>query len=292
MRRLIIGCGYLGGRVARSWCARGDDVLALTRSRDHARTLEREGVQPIVGNVLDVETLKHLPVADTVLYAVGYDRSAPASKREVYVAGLRNVLDELPPNSGRLIYISSTSVYGHSGGEWIDESSPCQPTSEGGQICRDAEIIARERFSGQRGVSVLRLSGIYGPQRLAARVESLRQQRKIAGDPDGWLNLIHVDDARSSVLTCADMEVPSDTLLVSDNEPLKRRDYYARLCAAIKAPLPVFADATAAGVDSRDLGKRCSNRRLHNELGIELAYPTLTQGLPTAIEADSAFTRH
>lgn len=279
MRRLIIGCGYLGLRVARAWREAGDDVWALTRSADHAAQFEQQGITPLLGDVLDRDSLRQLPETETVLHAVGYDRSAAAGKREVYVTGLANVLQALPAGCRRLIYVSSTSVYGQSQGEWVDETSPCEPTSEGGRICRDAEQVARDNFRGAGGVSVLRLSGIYGPGRLAARIEALRQQRPIAGHPDGWINLIHVDDARQVVQTCATISEPVDTLLVSDDEPMRRRDYYSRLTAALGVPEAIFT-----GEDG-DLGKRCSNRRLREHLGVELAYPTFAAGLPTAIEA-------
>jgi nucleoside-diphosphate-sugar epimerase len=279
VRRLIIGCGYLGQRVARAWLEAQDEVWALTRSTDHAARFEQLGISPLLGDVLDRNSLRHLPEVDTVLHAVGYDRSATADKREVYVTGLANVLESLPVGCRRLIYVSSTSVYGQSQGEVVDETSPCDPTSEGGHICHDAEQVARERFRGTEGVSVLRLSGIYGPGRLAARVDSLRQQRPIAAHPDGWINLIHVEDARQVVQTCADLTTPLDTLLVSDDEPLRRRDYYAALTAALGVP-----DAVFAGDDEADLGKRCSNRRLREELGVELTYPTFACGLSSAIE--------
>lgn len=279
MRRLIIGCGYLGQRVARAWREQGDDVWALTRSSDHAARFEQLGISPLLGDVLEPDSLKGLPEVDTVLHAVGYDRSAPAGKREVYVTGLANVLQALPAGCRRLIYISSTSVYGQSQGEWVDESSPCEPTSEGGRICRDAEHVARDAFCGTAGVSVLRLSGIYGPGRLAARVESLRQQQPIAGHPEGWINLIHVDDARHLVQRCADISTPVETLLVCDDEPLRRRNYYACLTAALGLPEPVFTPD-----EGGELGKRCSNRRLREDLGVELLYPTFAAGFPSAIE--------
>jgi nucleoside-diphosphate-sugar epimerase len=279
LRRLVIGCGYLGERVARDWREQGDDVWAVTRSAHHAARFEQLGITPLVGDVVDPDSLRALPEVDTVLHAVGYDRSAAVGKREVYVAGLANVLHALPAGCRRLIYISSTSVYGQSQGEWIDESCPCEPTSEAGHICRDAEQVARERFRGADGVSVLRLSGIYGPGRLAARIDGLRRQQPIAAHPDGWINLIHVDDARQIVQVCAQIAAPVETLLVSDDRPLQRRDYYSQLTAALGLPEPQFP-----GDIDADLGKRCSNCRLREELGVTLTFPTFAAGLPSAVE--------
>lgn len=275
---LIIGCGYLGRRVGTAWRLRGDDVWALTRSPQHATEFTSAGVRPVIGDVLDPPSLQQLPSADTILYAVGYDRSAAHSKRAVYVDGLRNVLSALPARVGRLIWISSTSVYGQSQGEWVDESSPCAPTSDGGRICLSAETLARESFAGTGGVSVLRLSGLYGPGRLAARIDALKSQRPVRGNAAGWINLIHVDDARDAILACAESTRPVETLLVTDDRPLQRRDYYQQLSAAIGAPRPVFDE----NADADELGKRCSNQKLREVLGIDLTYPTIVDGLPTA----------
>lgn len=279
VKRLIIGCGYLGKRVANAWRQQGDDVWALTRSTSHAAEIAQVGIMPILGDVLDVSSLVDLPTADTVLYAVGYDRKAPASKRTVYVDGLRNALDRLPTACGRLLYISSTSVYGQSEGEWVDETSPCEPATEGGRICLDAEQVAH-RSDRVDEVSILRLTGIYGPGRLAARVRTLREGQPIAADPDGWLNLIHVDDACRAVLRCSELPKVIETLLVTDNEPLQRRSYYEELARELRAPAPVFQSAV-----SGELGKRCSNKRLRSIPGMSFRYPTIRDGLPTTLDA-------
>src|SRR5262245_57197983 len=91
---LIVGCGYLGRRVAARWVARGRRVVALTRR--NADALAVLGVEPIIGDIHDPASLRALPGAATVLYAVGMDRTAGRSMREVYIDGLRHVLDTLP----------------------------------------------------------------------------------------------------------------------------------------------------------------------------------------------------
>src|SRR5437899_3190135 len=90
--RLIIGCGYVGRRVARRWLAAGDVVHALTRSPERAEEFRRAGLVPLVGDVTVPTTLGEFPEVDTLLYAVGLDRQSGHSQRDVYVGGLANVL--------------------------------------------------------------------------------------------------------------------------------------------------------------------------------------------------------
>lgn len=293
MRRLIIGCGYLGRRVARRWIANGDDVFALTRSEQNAETLRALGVLPILGDTTEAASLQSLPECDTVLHAVGFDRSAEASKREVYVDGLSNVLDRMAGHCGRFIHVSSTSVYGQQEGEWVDENSACDAETESGDICRAAEKLVLDRFSNDdvtaRG-TVLRLSGIYGPERLLSRIDALKNAQPLPGPENGWLNLIHVDDAAQVVTTCADSETPAAVCLVSDDRPVLRGDYYRLLANLVGAPEPVF-DPAAVARHSRGINKRCRNARLREGLGVALSYPDIETGLAHAVDASGVLPK-
>jgi nucleoside-diphosphate-sugar epimerase len=285
MKRLIIGCGYLGRRVAQRWLDAGDDVCALTRSEENAASLRQLGIKPLLGDVTQADSLHTLPECDTILHAVGFDRSAAPSKREVYVDGLRNVLNRLTGRCGRFLHVSSTSVYGQEDGELIDEDSPCEPAHESGQICLDAEQLvsaaaARGDFPAE---AVLRLSGIYGPQRLLARIETIREKQPLPGNPDAWLNLIHVDDAAAAVVAAGDSPSEQPGLfLVSDDQPIHRRTYYETLARLLNVDEVRF-DADAPARHTRGLGKCCSNRRLREQLGVTLQYPTIETGLPQAL---------
>lgn len=281
MRRLIIGCGYLGRRVAQRWLDAGDSVLALTRSPDNAQALRELDIEPLIGDVTQADSLSKLPDCDTVLHAVGFDRSAAPSKRQVYVDGLRNVLDQVANRCGRFLHISSTSVYGQEDGELVNEDSPCEPQHEGGMICLEAERLAREYASsdGNHAATILRLSGIYGPQRLLARMEAIREKQPLPGNPEAWLNLIHVDDAAAAVVAAADSSAEQrDLFLVSDDRPIRRRTYYETLARLLSVD-QVHFDADAPARHTRGLGKRCCNKRLRNELAVSLQFPTIETGL-------------
>src|SRR5262245_2922546 len=134
--RLIFGCGYLGRCVAHLWRAKGHRVAVLTRK--NADALRELGAEPNLGDVLDRDSLRTLPAASTVLYAVGFDRTTGRSMRDVYVGGLANVLDTLP-RCDRFVYVSATSVYGQTTGEFVTENSPTEPTEEAGKVVLEAE---------------------------------------------------------------------------------------------------------------------------------------------------------
>jgi nucleoside-diphosphate-sugar epimerase len=276
--KLIIGCGYLGCRVAQRWVERSETVFAVSRSTERCAELASLGMTPLVGDVLVPESLPDFPQVGTVLYAIAPDRAAGATPRDVYVRGLQNMLPRLAGKFERLIYISSTSVYGQNAGEWVDESSLCAPESENGRVVLEAEQILRAAIPE---ANVLRLAGIYGPGRLIARVESLRSGAPISGNPAAWLNLIHVDDAVAAVLACEERGAPGETYLVCDDRPIPRREYYETLAQLVNAPAPKFVEAAAENT-GRAMNKRCSNRRMREELSVTLTFPTIAEGLPHA----------
>ena len=219
---LIFGCGYLGRRVAALWKQDDRPVVALTRN--NADELRRVGVEPVTGDILAPDTLRTLPSASTVLYAVGLDRRAGKPMREVYVTGLSNVLAALPP-CARFVYVSSTSVYGQSGGEWVSEQSETAPTEESGKVVLEAEQLLRSK---RPDAIVLRFAGLYGPDRLL-RKQPILKGEPLVGDADKWLNLVHVEDGARAVLHAEQRATPGETYNVSDGEPVTRRAFYTRL---------------------------------------------------------------
>ena len=202
-KRLLLGHGYLGKRVAEIWRAQGDTVTAVTRSGAKAEVLQAEGYRAIVADVTQPATLVDLPSCDTLLYAVGYDRTGDASIHEVYAEGFANVLAALPAGVRRVIYISTTGVYGGANGKWVDEATPTDPQRPGGRASLAAEEALRASRFASRGAA-LRLAGLYGPDRLPY-LAKLREGTPLEASPEGWLNLIHVDDAAAAVVAAADV---------------------------------------------------------------------------------------
>jgi nucleoside-diphosphate-sugar epimerase len=286
MRKLIFGCGYLGYRVALRWRAEGADVMAVTRSSRRAAMLSSAGIEPIVADIMRPATMGSIPVADTLLYAVGFDRASGFSIHDVYVDGLRNVLRALPAGAGPLLYISSTGVYGQADGRWVDERSACEPMRAGGRACLEAERCLQEHPLGERTV-ILRMAGIYGPGRIPRR-EALEAGRPIAAPSEGYLNLIHVDDAAQAVLA-AEKRAPRPALYcVADGAPVQRGAYYEHLAALLGAAKPRFepppSDSPVAMRAASS--KRVSNERLIRELAVHLRYPSYREGLAAIVAAE------
>jgi nucleoside-diphosphate-sugar epimerase len=271
--KLIVGCGYLGLRVLPLWRAGGHRVFATTRGAARADELRRLGADPLVFDVLDPAAAR-LPAAATVLYCVGFDRSAGAGMRDVFVRGLGNVLDRLPPPE-RFLHVSSTGVYGQHDGEWVDEGAATEPQDDSGRVVLEAERLLRARLPA---AAVLRFAGIYGPGRLLRRRQALEAGEPFVGDPERWLNLIHVEDGAAAVLAAEARARPGGVYNVCDDRPVRRRDFYALLAELLGTPAPRFVP----GPDKR-ANRRISNRRLREELGLPLRYPTCAEGLRVAV---------
>ncbi len=284
MQKLIFGCGYLGCRVAELWKQQGADVTVVTRSQDHAQGFEHRGYQAIVADVTKPDTLSDLPTADTVLFAVGYDRSSDDSISDVYAEGVKNVLTALPTDTGSFTYISTTGVYGTADGGWVDESTSPAPKRDGGKASLAAEQILANHPLGKAAV-MLRLAGIYGPGRIPY-LDKLRAGEPIAAPSAGWLNLVHVDDAASIVLNTEAWQSKSaedgpHLFCVSDGHPVVRANYYREVARLIGADPPNFTEpdplspaALRAGVN-----RRVSNEKLLKTVNVKFKYPTYREGL-------------
>jgi nucleoside-diphosphate-sugar epimerase len=279
MDKLIVGCGYLGIRVAQRWIADGSRVLAVTRAEAKASRLQSQGIEPIIADVMEPDTLCGLPSVNTVLFAVGHDRGLGYSLRDLYVRGLRNVLDHLATSVGRFLYISSTGVYGQADGSWVDEASPCEPTREGGRACWQAEQLLWGHPIGSKTV-VLRMAGIYGPGRIP-RGRELQAGLPIEAPSEGYLNLIHVDDAAGAVIA-ADKWAPLPSLYcVSDGHPVTRREYFRQVATLLGAGEPRFAEppCDSAAALRASASKRVRNQQMVRQLLVRLQYPSCREGL-------------
>jgi len=290
MRVVIAGCGYVGLELGRQ--LRPDhDVVGVRRSRDGLRAVEAAGLTAVRADLTDRESLAAVPDADAVVFAASSGGRGAGAARAVYVDGQETVLEafaerDTPPD--RYVYTSSTGVYGDHGGDWVDETTPLEPTTERTDVLAEAERVALER-AGELGIdgTVARLSGLYGPDRY-------RLERYLEGPvTEGYLNMVHRDDAAGAVaFLLAENLGRGEAVLVVDDEPVDRwtfADWLADQCGLDSPPKRTKAerlaegDLTAATRRRIRTSKRCSNAKLR-DLGYEFAYPTFREGYRPAIE--------
>lgn len=293
MIRLVFGCGYLGKRVARLWSAAGDTVYAVTRSPQRASEFAAAGWRPIIADITHEAALSAalstMEPPETVLFAVGFDRSSHHSIRDVYVAGLSNAIQSLARHSSsirKFLYVSSTGVFGQTDGSWVDESSECRPTRDGGRACLEAEQRLQSSPFGDRTI-ILRCSGLYGPGRIPY-LRQLQAGEPLAAPADGFLNLVHIDDAAAVVAHAARQLVPPELLVVSDGHPVLRCDYYATLARLLDAPAPRFIapPANSAALARAGGDKRVRSARLAARLPFPWRYPNHEAGLAAIVASD------
>ena len=279
MTKLVIGCGDLGHRVARRWLSQGEEVAVVTRSRERAETLRTEGFWPVVADVSDPESLKHLTEAQTVLHAVGYDPRASLPRSVVVIDGLRNVLDSLSPRVERLLFISSTGVMGGHDGKWVDEACSCHPQREAGRCGLEAERLLGSHELGRRSV-ILRLAGIYGPGRLPKLAEVLAGG-PVAAPDQGYLNLIHVDDAVRVILAAEARAILPGLYLVSDGCPTGHRQFYGEMARQLGVSEPDFCqpEPGSRGAAAASGNKRVRNGKMLRQLQVELGFSDFREGL-------------
>jgi nucleoside-diphosphate-sugar epimerase len=245
MAKLILGCGYLGLRVARCWQTAGEEVFALTRSPERAAQLAAGGIRPLVGDLARSTKLEFPPNVSTALFSVGFDRSAGQSIHDVYVEGLARVLATQPTTTRRVIYVSSTGVYGDVTGADVNEDSPCRPTREGGRACLAAEErLARSPFADR--AIILRLAGLYGPGRIP-RAADLLAGRPIDASRGGWLNLIHVAVGRIACRAAAHVRRLGWPAGIAGSVLCRARQVARRAAATIRGPAERLPRGAAGG---------------------------------------------
>ncbi len=270
----------MGIRLAKYWSDKGEEVWATTRSEDRAAEFSELGLKPIVMDVANADSGGvELPDIETVVFAVGFDRSGPHQIHEVYVDGLRKVLQLCSPSVKRFIYLSSTGVYGQTDGDWVDEDSPCHPIRDGGKACLAAEQVLQASEEMSAKTIVLRLAGIYGPDRLP-QAAVLRRGDPLRVAADGHLNLIHVDDI-VRVIAKSETAAAPQTMCVSDGSPVLRGEFYERLAELLETAPPIFAspEQGSSRADRARGSKRIRNDRLVERLNPEIVFPSYREGL-------------
>lgn len=279
---MIVGCGDIGLRVAARLRASGREVTGVVRSDQSAAALVAAG---LVSQRRDLDT--EAPEADAPLVFW----FAPPPGEGDGDPRLRRFLTARRGTSTRLVYISTSGVYGDCQGRWIDEDEPLQPVSARARRRLDAERALAE-WGGDH--VILRVPGIYGPGRLP--VARLRQNLPVVRPEESpYTNRIHADDLADAALCAAARGRPGAAYNISDGHPTTMCDYFSRCAALLGLPPPpqvTMAEArrvfTPAMWSFMEESKRLSNRRMVEQLGFAPRYPDLAHGLPGCVAALTA----
>lgn len=279
-RLLIVGCGDLGSRAGQLASRAGWRVFGMRRS---GRALP-EGIEPLTGDVSRPGAFALPKALGAVLYAVAADGRTEEAYRAAYVDGLANVLAALAAAeelATRIVFVSSTAVYGEANGDWVDEDSPPEPAGFTGRILLEGEALLRDAPVTS---SSLRLAGIYGPGRTRL-IDGVRSGA-LTSDPEAvrWTNRIHVDDAAGALLHVLNADAMPSVLNVVDREPVPRHDVLHFIAKELGVKPPEVPAPGAAGKEaSRPLpNKRVRSDRLVQS-GFRLAYPSYREGYAALI---------
>lgn len=284
---LLAGCGYLGRRMLARLRRQGFEINALVASEGSAALLENK-VDRVIQLDLDQAAwaAPTLPDADQVYYFI------PPPSNGVRDTRITNFLEMLSRSNRpqRILLISTSGVYGDCDGEWVDESRPAAPVAERAKRRFDAEQQLTT-WCLKREVEhvILRVAGIYGPQRLPlARLE--KRVPMVSESEAPWTNRIHVDDL-ATVCEAVMENAPSGEIFnVSDGHPGNMTDYFNRVADAAGLPRPPQISLTEAQAQLSPgmlsylrESRRLDTSKLRAVEGVTFRYPTLDQGLKASL---------
>ncbi len=241
---LIVGCGYVGLELTRQLAADQWRVWGMRRSPDAAEAIRQAGAEPIIGDIRSADKVLPLPPVDFAasLLAPGH----ADDYQDTYVQGAEALVRLFKEKKlKRLVWVSSTSVYGRNDGGWVDEETPPEPATDRAWLLLKAEeIILRSRLPAL----VLRLGGIYGPGRMRKPADPPAQNEAVV-----YMNSVHVVDAAAMIRHLFQHGQPGEIYLGVDGRPLARRP--------------------DAQTDRRTVSnKRCSNAKI-TALGYRFQFP-------------------
>ena len=282
---LIVGCGDVGLRVARLLRGRWR-LIAITSSPARCAELRAAGIVPLVANLDDPATLQRAAgLADAVLHLAPPPLQGGTDPRTA------NLLRALARRGGvqRIVYGSTTGVYGDCAGARFDETRAVAPATDRARRRVDAEARLRwyGRVTGAR-VSILRIPGIYAGDRPGGhpRERLARGTAVLAAEDDVFTNHIHADDLARACVAALHRGLPQRIVHASDDTDLKMGDYFDRaadLCGLARPPRITRAQAreqlSPMLLSFMSESRRLDNERLKRELRLRLRYPTVETGL-------------
>jgi len=284
---LVIGCGDIGVRVARLEQACGRTVAGLARNAAGKERLRAFGIEPAHGDLDDSGSLAALSVAGRLIFYF-----APPPGGGPWDTRMRNFCAAFDSARApaKVVYISTSGVYGDCGGAWVTEETPVNAQTSRAQRRLDAENVLQE-WGKQLGVAVviLRVTGIYGPGRLP--LARLQQGHPVLREEESPpTNRIHADDLAAVCVAAAARAVDGEIFNVSDGQPGTMTQYFNAAADLLGLPRPPQVSmAEARQVMSPMMlsylteTRRMDNRKMRERLGVTLLYPNLESGLKNVI---------
>jgi len=283
----IIGFGDIGRRVASLWLGRDACVVAMRR-RHQGRNDDELNLLAVKIVQLDLdqpETLTQLNLSDAIVY---YFAPPPAHGLcDTRVTHFISAVQAQTPK--RLIYISTSGVYGDCDGRWVSEDEPLRPSADRSRRRLDAEKQL-QAYSQRVAVDlvILRVPGIYGAGRLP--IDRIKQRRPVVSDHDAYTNRIHQDDLARICVAAGQMNRPAGVYNISDGAPGSMAQYFIESAAALGLPAPpeISWQQAQQSLSPEMLSylsesRRIDNKKMLRELGIELLYPDLSAGLKASV---------
>jgi nucleoside-diphosphate-sugar epimerase len=287
MRVLIVGCGYVGLPLGVELVRLGHEVSGLRRSVSAEGELKAAGIKPLIADITKPDELTRLPRDfDWVVNCVSSTGGGADDYRQVYLQGTRNLIGWLADTPlQKFVYTSSTSIYGQTDGSQVKETSPTEPAAETAKVLLETEKLLLAAVTERKFPAViLRVAGIYGPDRGHWFKQFLKNEARIEGDGSRFLNMIHRDDLIGCIIAALKSGRMGEIYNAVDDEPVSQTNFFHWLAATVGKYPP--SSVPENPVENRKRGvtnKRVLNRRLKMELGCQFKYPNFRKGYTAEI---------
>ena len=205
----ILGCGYVGGALANYWQEQGHVVTGTTTRSYRLAAMNSTVSTAVVMKGDDLTAVQALLAGQHTLVVsvapTGFQEVDEVSYEDTYLATAKNLVTALSdaPNVKQVIYLSSCSVYGDRQGAWVDESANIEPIDRKSQVIYEAEQIILQAANESQKICVLRLGGIYGPERELVNMFGGLAGMTMPGKGDRFINWVHRDDIIGAIDFCA-----------------------------------------------------------------------------------------
>lgn len=285
---LILGCGYVGTKLAQSCVKQGIKVKATVRNPKQIMPLQKLGIDTLCADNPSLLPQAWLNDCDALLDSIplSYDvKQVPFQSQMIWVEPL---LARMPALTWAA-YLSATSVYADSFGGWIDETTPPDATHPRGQTRVLAENVW---LNSSAPAEIFRLAGIYGEERNIIDKLMVGNYKTIQWQPEHYSNRIHVDDIVAALIAAMSSPCSDRVLNLCDDAPCSHTTYATELAALVGAPAPIVLSPEEAKLQLSAKfisffadNKRISNQELRQQLLPTLKYANFRIAVPSLLKS-------